>query len=45
MVGRGDTTVLDAYLSPVLRRYVDRAAAEIWAPRPLDCCSCSRMAD
>ncbi|HEY0130623.1 MAG TPA: hydantoinase B/oxoprolinase family protein [Allosphingosinicella sp.] len=24
LVGRGDTTVVDAYLSPVLRRYVDR---------------------
>jgi 5-oxoprolinase (ATP-hydrolysing) len=27
LVGRGDTTVVDAYLSPVLRRYVDRVAA------------------
>ena len=27
LVGRGDTTVLDAYLSPVLRRYVDQVAA------------------
>src|SRR3954462_2347925 len=27
LVGRGDTTVVDAYLSPVLRRYVDRGAA------------------
>jgi len=26
LVGRGDTTVVDAYLSPVLRRYVDRIA-------------------
>lgn len=26
-VSRGDTTVADAYLSPVLRRYVDRVAA------------------
>ncbi|MCS5574131.1 MAG: hypothetical protein NZ789_14445, partial [Pseudomonadales bacterium] len=26
LVGRGDTTVLDAYLSPVLRRYVDQIA-------------------
>ena len=25
-VGRGDTTVVDAYLSPILRRYVDRLA-------------------
>ena len=27
LIGRGDTTVADAYLSPVLRRYVDRVAA------------------
>ncbi|MEO1000969.1 MAG: hydantoinase/oxoprolinase family protein, partial [Pseudomonadota bacterium] len=27
MVRRGDTTVVDAYLSPILRRYVDRVAA------------------
>jgi len=26
LVARGDTTVVDAYLSPVLRRYVDRVA-------------------
>ena len=26
LVGRGDTTVVDAYLSPVLRRYVDRVS-------------------
>ena len=26
MVSRGDTTVVDAYLSPILRRYVDRIA-------------------
>ena len=25
-VGRGDTTVVDAYLSPIMRRYVDRVA-------------------
>ena len=29
LVGRGDTTVVDAYLSPILRRYVDRVAAEL----------------
>ncbi|HEX7044262.1 MAG TPA: hydantoinase B/oxoprolinase family protein [Burkholderiales bacterium] len=29
LVSRGDTTVVDAYLSPVLRRYVDRVAAEL----------------
>ena len=28
-VGRGDTTVADAYLSPVLRRYVDEAVAAL----------------
>jgi 5-oxoprolinase (ATP-hydrolysing) len=27
LVGRGDTTVVDAYLSPILRRYVDGVAA------------------
>ncbi len=29
LVARGDTTVVDAYLSPILRRYVDRVAAEL----------------
>ncbi len=29
LVGRGDTTVVDAYLSPVLRRYVDQVAGEL----------------
>ena len=28
-VGRGDTTVVDAYLSPILRRYVDQVAREM----------------
>jgi 5-oxoprolinase (ATP-hydrolysing) len=28
-VGRGDTTVADAYLSPILRRYIDRLARDI----------------
>ena len=27
LVSRGDTTVVDAYLSPILRRYVDQVAA------------------
>jgi len=31
LVGRGDTTVVDAYLSPILRRYVGRVAAELGA--------------
>ena len=29
LVGRGDTTVVDAYLSPILKRYVDRVAGEM----------------
>jgi 5-oxoprolinase (ATP-hydrolysing) len=29
VVSRGETTVVDAYLSPVLRRYVDEVAAEL----------------
>jgi 5-oxoprolinase (ATP-hydrolysing) len=28
-VSRGDTTVVDAYLSPILRRYVDQVASEL----------------
>jgi 5-oxoprolinase (ATP-hydrolysing) len=30
-VGRGDTTVVDAYLSPLLRRYVDHVASALSA--------------
>ena len=33
IVGRGDTTVVDAYLSPILRAYVDRVAAETGGTR------------
>ncbi|GAB6051596.1 hydantoinase B/oxoprolinase family protein [Magnetospira thiophila] len=33
LVGRGDTTVCDAYLSPILRRYVDRIAANLGGAR------------
>ncbi|HEX3499985.1 MAG TPA: hydantoinase B/oxoprolinase family protein, partial [Stellaceae bacterium] len=29
LVSRGDTTVVDAYLSPILRRYVDLVAGEL----------------
>ncbi|MDR9394014.1 MAG: hydantoinase B/oxoprolinase family protein [Roseovarius sp.] len=29
LVGRGDTTVVDAYLSPTLRRYVDQVAGAL----------------
>ena len=32
LVSRGDTTVVDAYLSPILRRYVDRVAADVVTP-------------
>ncbi|MCC3305702.1 hydantoinase B/oxoprolinase family protein [Sneathiella sp. HT1-7] len=33
LVSRGDTTVVDAYLSPILRRYVDRVASELGETR------------
>jgi 5-oxoprolinase (ATP-hydrolysing) len=29
LVARGDTTVVDAYLSPILRRYVDQVASDL----------------
>jgi len=29
LISRGDTTVVDAYLSPILRRYVDQVAGEL----------------
>ena len=29
LISRGDTTVVDAYLSPILRRYVEQVAAEL----------------
>jgi 5-oxoprolinase (ATP-hydrolysing) len=35
LVGRGDTTVVDSYLSPILRRYVAQVAGELSAPSPL----------
>jgi 5-oxoprolinase (ATP-hydrolysing) len=35
LVGRGDTTVVDAYLSPILRRYVEQVAAELQGVRLL----------
>ena len=40
-VSRGDTTVVDAYLSPILRRYVEQVAARC---RACSCSSCSRRA-
>ena len=33
LVSRGDTTVVDAYLSPILRRYVDQVAGELGGAR------------
>src|SRR5262252_557831 len=35
LVGRGDTTVVDAYLSPILKRYVAHVAGELGASSPL----------
>ncbi|MFN3955463.1 MAG: hydantoinase B/oxoprolinase family protein [Pararhodobacter sp.] len=34
LIGRGDTTVVDAYLSPILRRYVARVADALGATPP-----------
>jgi 5-oxoprolinase (ATP-hydrolysing) len=34
LVGRGDTTVVDAYLSPILRRYVDQVQNELKGTPP-----------
>jgi 5-oxoprolinase (ATP-hydrolysing) len=36
LVGRGDTTVVDAYLSPILARYVRRVADELGADLDVD---------
>ncbi|OYY92012.1 MAG: 5-oxoprolinase [Sphingomonas sp. 28-66-16] len=35
LIGRGDTTVVDAYLSPVLRHYVDQVVAGLGDPGEL----------
>ena len=32
LVGRGDTTVVDAYLSPILRRYVEQVRSQLSDP-------------
>ena len=29
LIGRGDTTIVDAYLSPILKRYVDQVSGEL----------------
>ena len=45
LVGRGDTTVVDAYLSPILRRYVDQVASELGDVRLLFMQSNGGLAD
>ncbi|MDP3371159.1 MAG: hydantoinase B/oxoprolinase family protein [Brevundimonas sp.] len=35
LIGRGDTTVADAYLSPILKAYVDRVGADLGPSTPL----------
>jgi 5-oxoprolinase (ATP-hydrolysing) len=35
LIGRGDTTVADAYLSPILGAYVDRVGADLGPSTPL----------
>ncbi|UCH53453.1 MAG: hydantoinase B/oxoprolinase family protein [Pseudomonadota bacterium] len=45
LVGRGDTTVADAYLSPVLRRYVEQVGAELGGTRLLFMQSNGGLAD
>ena len=37
LVSRGDTAVVDAYLSPILRRYVDQVAEELQSGEDEDC--------
>src|SRR5258708_26497124 len=45
LVSRGDTTVADAYLSPILRRYVDQVARELPGVRLLFMQSNGGLAD
>jgi 5-oxoprolinase (ATP-hydrolysing) len=45
LVGRGDTTVVDAYLSPILRRYVQQVAGELDGVRLLFMQSNGGLAD
>ncbi|MBU2041101.1 MAG: hydantoinase B/oxoprolinase family protein [Alphaproteobacteria bacterium] len=35
LIGRGDTTVADAYLSPILKAYVDQVGADLGSSTPL----------
>ncbi|HEY8046319.1 MAG TPA: hydantoinase B/oxoprolinase family protein [Streptosporangiaceae bacterium] len=45
LVSRGDTTVVDAYLSPILARYVDHVASELGGTRVLFMQSSGGLAD
>lgn len=37
LISRGDTTVVDAYLSPILKRYIDKVAQELYGNHtPID---------
>ncbi|MGI8447438.1 MAG: hydantoinase/oxoprolinase family protein, partial [Streptosporangiaceae bacterium] len=45
LVSRGDTTVVDAYLSPILGRYVDHVAGELGGTRVLFMQSSGGLAD
>jgi 5-oxoprolinase (ATP-hydrolysing) len=45
LVSRGDTTVADAYLSPILRRYVDTVEAELGRTRLMFMQSSGGLAD
>ncbi|NQY83093.1 MAG: hydantoinase B/oxoprolinase family protein, partial [Alphaproteobacteria bacterium] len=44
LISRGDTTVVDAYLSPVLRRYVQQVSDELGASKKgTDNAACARL--
>lgn len=43
LISRGDTTVVDAYLSPILRRYVDQVSSQLSANSRQDAYSTSLM--
>ncbi len=46
LIGRGDTALVDAYLSPILRRYIDDFSAQLGAQiRPLFMQSSGGLAD
>jgi 5-oxoprolinase (ATP-hydrolysing) len=45
LVGRGDTTVVDSYLSPVLRSYIAQVAGELNPPSPAGGGSTRRSCD